>query len=255
MLDKIRYRVFENPDSASAQVAAEIVQLIRERAALGRTVVLGLAAGPTLQPLYAELIYQHREEALSLRNVITFNLDEYVGLDAGHPTSFRACMQRHFFDHVDIPRANIRFLSGMVSEHDAKSHCTAYEKQITKVGGIDFQVVGIGRSGHLGLNEPGTPAHALTQRIELGELTRGDMAKTSDGLANIPTHALTMGCGTILKARKVALLAWGSNTARVVRSAIQGPVTSRVCASYFQNHRGTQFFLDPPAASVLRMKA
>lgn len=254
MLDKIRYRVFENPDSASAQVAAEIAQLIRERAALGRTVVLGLTASPTLQPLYAELIYQHREEGLSLKNVITFNLDEYIGLDGAHPTSFRARMQQHFFDYVDIPRENIRFLSGTISVHEVKRHCTAYEKQIAKVGGIDYQVIGIGRSGRLGFNESGTPAHALTQQIELGELTRSAMAKTFDGLNHIPTHALTMGCGTILKARKIALLAWGANKARIVRSAVQGPVTSRNCASYFQNHRGSQFFLDPPAASVLRKK-
>ncbi len=251
MQAKIRYRVFENPDSASAQVAAEIAQLIRERATLGRTVVLGLTAGPTLQPLYAELIYQHREEALSLKNVITFNLDEYVGLDRAHPTSFRSCMQQHFFDHVDIPRENIRFLSGTVTAHEVQNHCTAYEKQITKVGGIDYQVIGIGRSGRLGFNESGTPAHALTQQVELGELTRSAMAKTFDGLGDIPTHALTMGCGTILRARKIALLAWGSNKARIVRSAVQGPVTSRICASYFQNHPGTQFFLDLAAASVL----
>ena len=251
MLDKIRYRVFENPDSASAQVAAEIAQLIRERATLGRSAVLGLAAGPTLLPLYAELIYQHREEALSLKNVITFNLDEYLGLNSDHPASFRAFMQRHFFDHVDIPDENIHFLSGKVAAHEAEDHCAAYEKQINKVGGIDFQVIGIGRSGHIGFNEPGTPAHATTQRVELGELTRDEVAKTFAHLDPVPTHALTMGCGTILKARKIALLAWGASNARIVRNAIQGPVTSRICASYFQNHRMAQFFLDPPAASVL----
>lgn len=249
MLDKIRYRVFENPDSASAQVAAEIAQLIRERATLGRTAVLGLAAGPALQPLYAELIYQHREEALSFKNVITFNLDEYFGLSSDHPTSFRAFMRRNFFDHVDIPAESIRFLSGRVPEHEADGHCAAYEKQITKAGGIDFQVIGI---GHIGFNEPGTPAHEPTRRVELGELTRKELAKTFAPSDFIPTHALTMGCGTILKARKVAVLAWGANHARIVRSAIQGPVTSRICASYFQNHRTAQFFLDPPAASVLR---
>ncbi len=254
MPKSIRYRVFENPDSASAQVAAEIAQLIRERATLGRTAVLGLATGQTPLPLYEELIYQHREEGLSLRNVITFNLDEYLGLESTHPESFRAYMQRHFFDHVDIPPANIRFLSGTTADRDVVAHCAAYEKQIKKAGGIDFQILGIGRSGHIGFNEPGTAIDAPTRRVELGELTREDAAETFGGLEHVPTHALTMGCGTILMARKIALLAWGSRKARIVRRALQGPVTSRVCASYLQNHRKAQFFLDPPAASVLPQK-
>jgi glucosamine-6-phosphate deaminase len=254
MPKSIRYRVFENPDSASAQVAVEIAHLIRERATLGRTAVLGLATGQTPIPLYDELIYQHREEGLSLKNVITFNLDEYLGLGPTHPASFRSYMQQHLFDHVDIPDKNIRFLSGDIADENVASHCAAYEKQINTAGGIDFQILGIGSNGHIAFNEPGTAATSRTRRVMLRETTREDAAETFEGLENVPTEALTMGCATILRARKIAMLAWGSKKARIVRRALQGPVTPRVCASYLQNHPNTQFFLDPMAASVLRKK-
>lgn len=254
MPKSIRYRVFENPDSASAQIVAEIAHLVRERATLGRNAVLGLPTGQTPLPLYDELIYQHREEGLSLKNVITFNLDEYLGLSPTHPASFRSYMQEHLFDHVDIPEKNIRFLSGSVAEEEVASHCAAYEKQINAAGGIDFQILGIGSNGHIAFNEPGTAVNSRTRRVGLGATVREDAAETFEGLENVPMEALTMGCETILKARKIALLAWGSKKARIVRRALQGPVTPRVCASYLQNHPNTQFFLDPMAASVLRKK-
>lgn len=250
-----RFRVFENPDSASALVAAEIAQLIRERAILGRTAVLGLPTGVSPLPLYAELIYQHREEGLSFKNVVTFNLDEYMGLGSNHPQSFRAFMQKHLFDHVDIPPENIRFLSGTVADQDVTAHCASYERMIKKAGGIDYQVLGIGRNGHIGFNEPGTSPVSRTHRVQLSDTTREDAADRFRGLENVPTHAVTMGCGTILKARKISLLAWGPRKARIVRSALTGPVTSRISASYLQNHPAAQFILDPPAAAVVQQQA
>lgn len=246
-----RFRVFENPDSASALVAAEIAQLIRERAVLGRHAVLGLATGATPLPLYAELIYQHREEGLSFKNVITFNLDEYLGLDSSHPASFRSFMQRHLFDHVDLPPENIRFLSGDVPDQEVTAHCASYERQIKKAGGIDYQVLGIGRNGHIGFNEPGTSQVSRTHRVKLSETTREDAADTFRGLDKVPTHGMTMGCGTILKARRISLLAWGSKKARIVRSAVSGSVNSKICASYLQSHPSAQFILDPQAAVLL----
>ncbi|MBK1818434.1 6-phosphogluconolactonase [Luteolibacter yonseiensis] len=247
-----RFRVFENPDSASALVAAEIAQLIRERAILGRTAVLGLPAGASPLPLYAELIYQHREEGLSFKNVVTFNLDECMGLAGSHPHSFRSFMQRHFFDHVDLPPENIRFLSGNIADPDVTAHCASYERMIKKAGGIDYQVLGIGRNGHIGFNEPGTSPVSRTHRVELSDTTREDVADRFNGLKNVPTHAVTMGCGTILKARRISLLAWGSKKSRIVRSALCGPVSSRVAASYLQNHPSAQFILDPAAASAVQ---
>lgn len=249
----IRYRVFENPDSASAQVAGEIAQLIRERALLGRPVVLGLATGRSPLPLYEELIYQHREERLSFANVITFNLDEYVGLSRNHPTSFHSYMRRNFFDQVDIPAKNIHFLSGTTPEMKLNAHCEAYEDLIEKHGGIDYQILGIGRSGHVGFNEPGSSVVSRTRVVELGEMTRNDNARDfGDKLQDVPKKALTMGCGTIMEARKIALLAWGSAKASVVRRAIEGRVTSKVCASYLQKHESACFYLDQPAASLLK---
>jgi glucosamine-6-phosphate deaminase len=250
----VRYRVFENPDSASAQVAGEIAQLIRERALLGRKVVLGLATGRTPLPLYEELIYQHREERLSFANVITFNLDEYVGLARNHPASFHTYMRKCFFDQVDIPARNIHFLSGIVPEAKLAAHCEAYEDLIEKHGGIDYQILGIGRSGHVGFNEPGSSMVSRTRLVELGEMTRNDAARDfGDSVENVPTHAITMGCGTIMEARRIALLAWGSAKASVVRRAIQGRVTSKVCASYLQKHETACFYLDSPAATLLKV--
>ena len=251
MSTNLRFRVFENPDSACAQVASEMAGLIRERAALGRSAVLGLASGKIPLPLYDELIYLHREEGLSFNNVITFNLDEYAGLDSDHPASFRFFLQRKFFEHVDLPPANIHFLSGELADTEVVAHCTAYERKIRRVGGIDFQILGIGRNGHIGFNEPGSAANSRTRQVELSEMTRRDADPTFGGFENVPTHALTMGCRTIIKARKIALLAWGSKKSSIVRRALEKPVTPKVCASFLQKHPTTQFFLDVPAASLL----
>ncbi|MES2920510.1 MAG: glucosamine-6-phosphate deaminase [Verrucomicrobiota bacterium] len=254
MSSPLRFRVFENPDSASAQVASEIAWLIRERATLGRTAVLGLATGRTPLPLYDELIYLHREEGLSFQNVVTFNLDEYLGLASDHPASMRYFMQRTFFDHVDVPPAHIHFLSGSLADGGIPAHCAAYERKITDAGGIDLQVLGIGRNGHIGFNEPGTTIDSRTRRVQLDEMTRHDAEAEFGGLANVPTQALTVGCGTILAARKIALLAWGSKKSRIVRRALERPVTPKVSASFLQTHPATQFFLDLPAASLLSRK-
>ncbi len=254
MSPPLRFRVFENPDSGSAQVASEMASLIRERAARGRTAVLGLATGKTPLPLYAELIYLHREEGLSFQNVVTFNLDEYLNLESDHPASFRSFMQRTFFDHVDVPPGNIHFLSGDLADAEIPAHCAAYERKITTAGGIDLQILGIGRNGHSGFNEPGTPLDSRTRRVQLDEMTRADAAPGFGGIDSVPTHALTMGCGTILEARKIALLAWGSEKSSIVRRALENPADSKVSASFLQTHPAAQFFLDLPAAAQLSRK-
>ena len=228
--------------------------MIRERTALGRTAVLGLASGKSPLPLFAALIYLHREEGLSFQNVITFNLDEYLGLRGDHPASIRSFMQRKFFDHVDLPPANIHFLSGRLAANKIPEHCADYEQQITDAGGIDFQILVIGRNGHLGSNPPGTSIDSRTRRVELDRMTRKDAALAFAGIENVPLHVLTMGCGTILEARKIALLAWGSRQSTVVRHSLEFLISPEISASFLQTHAATQFFLDAPAASLLSRK-
>lgn len=249
------YRVFDNPHSGSAQVAAEIAGLIRTRALQGRNVVLGLASGKSTIPVYQDLIYQHREESLSFRNVITFNLAEYHGLPVDHPGGCRSFMQREFFNHVDIRADNIHFLLGNVPESRIALHCAEYEARISAAGGIDYQILGIGRNGRIGFNEPGSPPDSRTRLVKLGSTTRSDVMMDFDhALEKVPKHAISVGCGTLLESRKTALLAWGALKARIVRKALEEPVTQKNCASYFRRHPASQFFLDQPAASALKPK-
>ncbi len=249
--DPIRFRIFENPDSASACVASEMARLIRERATLGRCAVLGFASGSTPLPLFEELIYLHQEEGLSFANVVTFNLAEYLGLQPDDPHSLRTFMMRNLFDHLDIPARNHHFLRGDLRATAVKSHCAAYEAEITRAGGIDIQILGIGRNGHIAFNEPGCTQDSPTRRVALAESTREDVASGFGTLARVPVAALTMGCGTILNARRIILMAWGAKKARIVRRAVTGPITAKLPASFLQSHPSAQVFLDPPAAAVL----
>jgi glucosamine-6-phosphate deaminase len=251
MIDTSPVSVFESPEAACRQVAGEIASLIRERSALGITTVLGLATGSTPLPLYRELIRLHRHDGLSFAQVVSFNLDEYLGLDRGHPESYWSFMHRNFFHDIDILPENIHLPSGMLAEADIPAHCADYDLSITAAGGIDYQILGIGRTGHIGFNEPGAPRDSRTQAIRLDEITRLDAAPSFGGLEKVPTRAITMGCGTILEARRIALLAWGSKKAGIVCEAIEGPVTDQVSASFLQTHPNATFFLDQDAASAL----
>ncbi len=251
MLCSIPVRVLENPVAACRLVAAEIAGLIRARQAQGRHAVLGLATGNTPLPLYRELVRLHRQDGLSFRNVVSFNLDEYLGLPRDHAESYWTFMHGNFFDHIDLLAENLHLPSGSVAAGEIPAHCAAYEAAIVAAGGIDYQILGIGRSGHIGFNEPGTAIDSRTQCVHLDEITRADAAPAFGGLAKVPTHAITMGCGTILEARHIALLAWGAGKAQIVRQALLGPITPEVSASFLQTHRAVTFYLDPPAASAL----
>ena len=245
------YFVFDTPQSAAATVAAEIATLIRSNDAAGKPTVLGLATGSTPLPLYQELIRLHREEGLSFRNVTSFNLDEYLGLPKDHAESYWTFMHSNLFNHIDILPENVNLPSGTVAEEEIPAHCAAYEAAIRDAGGIDYQILGIGRTGHIGFNEPGTPIDARTLQIHLDEITRQDAAPAFGGIENVPTAAITMGCGTILEARRIALMAWGAKKAPIVREAIEGPVSDQVSASFLQTHPNAAFFLDQGAASAL----
>ena len=252
MSDKaIRFRIFEDSASACAQVAAEISQLIRERAILDRPAVIGLASGKTQTPLYEELIYLHREEGLSFNNVITFSLGEYQGVGAEHPLSCQASMKREFFDHVNIPDTNIHFLNGNMPKSRVKSDCATYEKKITAAGGIDLLILGIGRNGHIGFNEPEVSVKSRTARVQLAEMTRSDSILNFETIAKVPKHAFTLGCASILEARKIILMAWGPRKARAIRQTVVGPVSAKIPASYLKTHPSVKVYLDEGAASQL----
>ena len=251
MFEKIPTQVFPGSAQAAAALAKEVAELIRTKNKAGKPAVLGLATGSSPVPFYRELIRLHKEEKLSFKNVITFNLDEYYGLPADHPESYARFMRDQLFDHIDIPKENINIPSGTVTSDQVFSHCRDYEERIDAVGGIDLQILGIGRTGHIGFNEPGSSRDSLTRRITLDRVTRQDAASDFRGEENVPRFAITMGVGTILRAKRLALMAWGENKAVVVAKAIEGPVTEAISASFLQDHADARFFIDQGAAREL----
>jgi glucosamine-6-phosphate deaminase len=241
--------VFADKEEACRKLALEVAALIQEINATGRPAVLGLATGSTPIPFYKALIDLHRTGELSFSQVITFNLDEYLGLPRDHAESYWSFMHRQLFDHIDLPSDHIHLPCGIVD--DVPAHCRDYEQAIADAGGLDFQLLGIGRTGHIGFNEPGSPRDSRTREIHLDPITRQDAAPAFGGLDHVPTSAITMGCGTILAARRIALLAFGSHKAEIVREAIQGPVTDQVSASFLQDNPNATFYLDQDAAAQL----
>jgi len=250
-MNKIPVEIFDTPESAVAKLAAETAQLIRTNDTAGKPTVLGLATGSTPILFYKELIRLHQEEGLSFANVITFNLDEYAGLPPEHKESYWHFMHQNLFNHIDVKPENINLPSGTVADADIPAHCAEYEKAIIAAGGLDQQILGIGRTGHIGFNEPGSPKDSLTRAIELDQITREDAAPSFDGIDNVPTAAITMGCGTILAARRIVLMAWGAGKAEIVQKAVQGPVNDIVSASYLQEHPNAVFYIDAPASTAL----
>src|SRR5271170_1094571 len=239
--------VFPSSAEASRAVAGEIAALIRARQAAKRTVVLGLATGSTPQQLYAELVRMHREEGLSFANVVTFNLDEYFPIQPSALRSYRHFMQVNLFDHIDIVPANTHVPDGTLPISSLDAFCREYEEKIQAAGGIDIQILGIGRTGHIGFNEPGSPRRSRTRMVTLDSLTRRDASGDFGGEENTPRHAVTMGVRTILEARRVILMAWGQHKAEIVREAVEGPVTPQITASFLQEHDNVHFVVDMAA--------
>lgn len=249
--EKTPVQVFTTSQKACQTLAAEVASLIRQRSKEGRGVVLGLATGSTPVPFYRELIRLHREEGLSLANVTTFNLDEYYGIGREHRESYYRFMHEQLFDHVDIPEEQIHIPPGDISREDVFDRCREYERAIDEAGGIDLQILGIGRTGHIGFNEPGSSQDSRTRLITLDRVTRRDAARDFLGEENVPHFAITMGVGTILKARRIVLMAWGDNKASIVAQAVEGPVTDAISASFLQTHTNACFYVDQAAASAL----
>ena len=249
--EQIATFIYNSADAACSEVADNIAALIRSRAAEGRCAVLGLATGSTPVRLYRQLIRMHREDGLSFANVITFNLDEYYGLDGDHPESYRRFMQDQLFDHVDLKPENTHVPDGKVAREKVFASCQAYEKAISDAGGIDIQILGIGRTGHIGFNEPGSGPETLTRLVTLDSITRRDAARDFLGEANVPRHAITMGVGTILAARRIYLLAWGEAKASIIARTVEGQPTETIPATFLQRHDNCSFCIDEAAAGQL----
>ena len=245
-------RIFPEDKYASFAVARRMAQLIRASADQHKNLVLGLATGHTPVNIYRQLIEWHRNDGLDLSGVITFNLDEYWPIDPNSLQSYHNWMHENFFNHVNIPPENIHIPRGDISERDIAQHCRQYEQAIDAAGGIDFQILGIGRSGHIGFNEPGSPRESFTRRIHLDSVTRKDAASDFFGEEHVPQTAITMGVGSILKAREIALLAFGEHKASIMRQTIEEPLSADIAASFLQQHANTTCYLDLAADADLQ---
>ena len=250
--EKLHVEVFENSDVASVAVANEIASLIRQKEQKGEPCILGLATGSSPISVYRELVRQHKEEGLSFKNVITFNLDEYYPMEKESVHSYWYFMQEHLFGHVDIPIENIHIPDGTLDIGEVYEACMEYEKKIKSYGGLDFQLLGIGRTGHIGFNEPGSHSRSLTRLITLDHLTRIDASVEFLGMDNVPKRALTMGIDTIKEAKRIILMAWGHKKAEIIARTVEGEVSSEVPATYLQGHSNTTFVLDNEASAELK---
>ena len=249
--EKVPVQIYEKPAEAVKAIAREIAELIRAKAARNEQCVLGLATGSSPIKLYQELVRMHKEEGLSFKNVMTFNLDEYLPMAKESVHSYHYFMHHHLFDHIDIDPKNIHIPDGTLKSDEIENFCQEYEKAIDAAGGIDIQILGIGRTGHIGFNEPGSTLNSKTRMVYLNELTMKDASGDFGGMDKVPTRAITMGVGTIMKARKVILMAWGENKAPIIRATVEGSVSDAVPATFLQVHSNAQFVIDESAAEEL----
>jgi len=250
-LEKIPVKIYSNPTDGSKYVADEIAKLIREKESAGKKCVIGLATGSSPKTLYAHLVKMHKEEGLSFKNVITFNLDQYYPMEKDALQSYHYFMRKNLFEQTDIDPSNYHLPDGMVPKEKVKEHCNNYEKQIEEAGGIDLQILGIGVNGHIGFNEPGSGIYTKTRLTALDNSTRLANSYEFGNMSEVPRMAITMGIGTILKSKKIILMAWGQTKAPVIQQAAELDDTEEIPASLLQNHDDCTFVVDEAAASEL----
>ena len=250
-MEKIKNKVFESEELGGKYVAEVIRLEIERKAAKGENFVLGLATGASPVSMYNELVKMYTEDGLSFKNVITFNLDEYYPIEPSSIQSHHRFMDDIFFNKVDIDRKNINIPDGTLEMDDISNYCQAYENRINELGGIDIQILGIGRTGHIGFNEPGSSSRSFTRLVSLDKKTRRDASKDFKSIENVPRKAVTMGVGTIFKSKKIFLFAWGEKKSDIVAKSIEGPITPLIPAAILQNHNESVFILDDPAAQSL----
>src|SRR5690606_13798078 len=249
--ERVPVVIVEEHEDIARLIADRIATLIRTKRAAGEYAVLGLATGSTPIRIYRELIRLHREEGLDFSNVITFNLDEYYPMQPDSIHSFYRYMWENFFEHVNVKPENVHIPRGDIPRDQVEAYCREYEAAIERAGGIDFQILGIGKSGHIGFNEPGSGIDSRTRLVTLDTITRKDAAADFFGEENVPREAITMGVATILDAREIALIATGEHKASIIRRAVEGDISPDVAATYLQTHPNTTFYVDSAAASEL----
>ena len=249
--EKLHTVTFENSNEASLLIAREICDLIKSKQEKKKNCVIGFATGSSPTKVYQEIIRIHKEESLSFYNVIAFNLDEYYPIEKDDNNSYHHFMNENLFDHIDIPKENINIPSGEISEKEIKKFCSSYEKKIDKNGGIDIQLLGIGRTGHIGFNEPGSHFNSITRLITLDHTTRFDASKSFNGIENVPSKALTMGIRTIFNSKRIIMMAWGIQKSHIVKKSVENNITSLIPTTYLQNHKNTTLVLDKECSSEL----
>lgn len=250
-IEQVPVSMSEKPEAVACMVADRIAALVRTKRAAGENAVLGLATGATPLGIYRELIRLHLQQGLDFSNVVTFNLDEYFPMPPDSPRSYHRFMWENLFEHIDIPRGNVHIPSGMVPRSDVAAHCREYEALIEQAGGIDLQILGIGRSGHIGFNEPGSARDSRTRLVALHPITRHDAAADFLGEEHVPREAITMGVATIMAAREIALIATGRHKAAIVRRAVEGGVSCDVPATFLREHPAVTVYVDGAAGSEL----
>jgi glucosamine-6-phosphate deaminase len=249
--EKLPVTIYTNKNEASLAVAARIAALIKHKQQKDEPAVLGLATGVTPIAVYAELVRMHQQDGLSFKGVITFNLDEYYPMAPASAQSYVTFMNENLFDHIDIDKKNVHIPDGTLDQEEVARWCLEYEKQIETLGGLDLQILGIGRTGHIGFNEPGSAPNSGTRLVTLDDLTRNDASRDFGGKQNVPSKAITMGIGTIFKAREIILMAWSAKKAPIIKKAAEGEISGDVPATYLQLSDHVEFVLDEDAASEL----
>lgn len=249
--ENIPTEIFKHATDASKKVAQELADIIRSRNKEGKNTVLGLATGSTPTQVYSEFVRLHNEEGLSFKNVITFNLDEYYPMEPESLQSYVRFMNEHLFDHIDIPDEQVHIPDGTTAEKEIAEYCRNYMQKIIDAGGLDIQLLGIGRTGHIGFNEPGSRPDSRTRLITLDSITRKDAASDFFGEEYVPRRAITMGVGTILDADRVIMMAWGEGKAPIIKEAVEGPIRESVPATYLQEHENAQVILDDASSENL----
>ena len=249
--ERIPVLVADEHDDIARQVATRIAETIRRRRESGQGAVLGLATGSTPIGVYRELVRMHRNEGLDWSGVKTFNLDEYYPMPPESVHSYHRFMRENLFEHVNIDPKNVHIPRGDLARDRVEAHCDDYEREIEAAGGIDFQILGIGQTGHIGFNEPGSSATSRTRHVVLDTITRRTAASDFFGAENVPAEAITMGVATILSAREIALIATGEHKAAIVKRAVEGEIDRAVAATYLQRHPNATVYLDAAAAAEL----
>ena len=250
-LERIPVKIFADSNAGSVYVARVIADLIQQKNAAGQQCVIGLATGSTPKTLYAELVRMHNEEGLSFKNVLTFNLDQYYPMEADALQSYHYFMRKNLFEHTDIDPANYFLPDGMIPKEKVKEHCLDYEKKIEAAGGIDLQILGIGVNGHIGFNEPGSGIYSKTRLVTLDNSTRIANAYEFGNMSQVPRMAITMGISTIMKSKRIILMAWGQTKAPMIQKAVEEDDTEDIPASLLQNHDDCEMVIDEQAASEL----